>query len=360
MTARHILSVFSTFAVGGPQIRFCALANHFGPALRHSIIAMDGHLDAQKNLDPALNVSFPNLTLNRQDTLGNIRRIITFLRAQRPDLLLTSNWGTIDWALARNITRTRHVHMEDGFGPEERSTQLPRRVLTRRLALRGSQVIVPSLTLKNIAENVWRLPKSRLTYIPNGINLARFHNAAPARVPPGEGLVIGTIAALRPEKNLARLLRAFHQLRSQIPARLVIVGDGPERPALESLSAELNLTQYCHFAGHSSAPESWLAAFDVFALSSDTEQMPLSVLEAAAASLPIAATDVGDIRAMLAPENALYLTPKDDVALADALRSLLTAPGASAIGAANRAKAERDFSEDTMFRAYANLILPVL
>ncbi len=97
--------------------------------------------------------------------------------------------------------------------------------------------------------------------------------------------------------------------------------------------------------------------FDIFALSSDTEQMPLSVLEAMASGLAVAATDVGDVGAMLSRENAAFVVPPEDAALATALRVLLTEPGrAREIGAANQAKAARDYDQRTMFAAYEALL----
>jgi glycosyltransferase involved in cell wall biosynthesis len=317
---------------------------------------MDGNLAARERLDPSLNVLYPDPVLKHHDSAGNVGRIIRFLRQQNPDVLVTSNWGSMDWALARNLTRTRHIHMEDGFGPEERNAQLPRRVLTRRVALRGSQVIVPSKTLLKIATDIWRLPAHHLHYIPNGIDVGRFHNVHKTILPPGKGKIIGTIAALRPEKNLARLLRAFAIVQQHIQARLVVVGDGPEHAGLKDLARHLGITDSCHFAGHTTMPESWLAAFDIFALSSDTEQMPLSIMEAMAAGLPIASTDVGDVRTMLAPENCRYVVPCDDSALANAIESLVADPGIGSIGDVNRAKAETDFSATHMFKSYRNLI----
>jgi len=232
---------------------------------------------------------------------------------------------------------------------------LPRRALTRRLALRGSTVVLPSRTLLRIATDTWRLPPRHLHYIPNGIDLARFAAAAPAPLPPGEGPVIGTVAALRPEKNIARLLHAFAALPAGQLARLVIVGDGPELAALQTLAQDLRIAGNTHFAGHSTRAEMWLAAFDIFALSSDTEQMPLSLLEAMAAGLPCIGTDVGDVRAMLAPANADFVTPPDQAALAVALRRMLDADRRS-IGAANRRKAEAEFDQLRMFAAYARLL----
>lgn len=344
-----LLSVFSTFAVGGAQMRFVALANHFGPRFRHAIIAMDGCIDAQARLAPGLDLTFPSVTVRKGDTLGNVRRFRRLLRALRPDTLATYNWGTIEWAIANALPLTRHVHIEDGFGPEERNTQLRRRVWARHLLLRRSTVALPSRTLWTIATQTWRLNPARVRYIPNGVDLAAFDApATPNAVP-----VIGTVAALRPEKNLARLLRAFHQAAEHRPARLLIAGDGPSRPGLEALAAELGITDRVTFTGYVARPQALYPGFDIVALSSDTEQMPMAVLEAMAARLPVAATDVGDIRAMLAEPNAPYLAPRDDAALAAALAALLDDPALRRrLGGANRAKAEREYAEAAMFTAY--------
>lgn len=351
MTAPLLLHVFPSFAIGGAQVRFAAVANHFGREYRHAVIAMDGNLACRERLDPGLDVAFPDPGLRKGDTRGNLRRIRAFLRALRPAAMVTSNWGSIEWALANLVPVVRHVHMEDGFGPDERAGQLPRRVWTRRLALRRSLVMLPSRTLLRIAAEQWRLPPRRLRYVPNGVDLGRFapHGRAWDAVP-----TIGTVAALRAEKNLGRLLRAFAAVDA--PARLVVVGDGPERPALERLAAELGIADRVRFAGHVAAPAAEYAGFDLFALSSDTEQMPLSVLEAMAAGLPIAATDVGDVRAMLEDANGPFVVAKDDAALAGAMLALLSGPDAARrLGAANRAKAERDYGEAAMFRSYAAL-----
>jgi glycosyltransferase involved in cell wall biosynthesis len=187
-------------------------------------------------------------------------------------------------------------------------------------------------------------------FIPNGIDLSRFFWVEGG----GEVPVIGTVAALRGEKNLARLLRAFALLR--LPARLVIVGDGPERGRLEALALELGIEGSVRFAGHLTAPQAAYRDFDLFALSSDTEQMPLTVLEAMASGLAVASTDVGDVAAMLAEQNRPFVVARDAAALADAMAALLADPvRRCAIGAANRARAERDYDQETMFQAYAAL-----
>ena len=356
-----VLHVFSTFSVGGPQVRTAALINRFAGRFRHQILAMDGNYACRERIDAGIDIAWPELAVRKGDTLGNIIRFRRFLRHNRPDLLVTSNWGTVEWAMANVPRIVRHVHMEDGFGPEERSTQIPRRVWTRRLVLRRSCVVVPSRKLQRIATEIWRLPASRIRYVPNGVDLARFASPAsqtdwPGEPAFGEGPVIGTVAALRAEKNLTRLLHAFAQVVRVLPARLVIVGDGTERPALEATAQILGIADKLHFTGHMSATQLAYRNFDLFAISSDTEQMPLSVLEAMAAGLAVAGTDVGDIAAMVAPENAGYIVAKDPQALASALLALLTDPDLRArIGAANRAKAKREFDQEAMFATYGTL-----
>ena len=352
---RRLLHVFSTFAVGGPQVRFCAIADRLGPGWHHDIVAMDGNLACRERLSPDVSVGFPAVEIRKGKTFGNVWRFRLALRAWAPDLLVSYNFGAIEWAMANLLARRPHVHIEDGFGPEERAGQIPRRVWLRRLALRRATVAVPSQTLWRIATQIWRLDPARVRYLPNGIFLPRFAAGAVAHAP-GDGPVIGTVAALRPEKSLARLLRAFALVRRDRAARLVIVGDGPERPALEALANTLGVADSTRFAGHIAETAPAYRTFDVFALSSDTEQMPLSVLEAMAACLPVAATDVGDVAAMLAEENRPYITALDPPALAAALAALLDRPDLrAALGAANRARAEREYDEAAMLRGYAAL-----
>lgn len=264
--------------------------------------------------------------------------------------------------MANTPSLVRHVHNEDGPGPDERFSQLRRRVWTRRLVLKRPTVVVPSRKLASVARETWGVDDRRLVYVPNGVvpngvDLDRFpapDTRPPRRLPPGP--VIGTVAALRPEKNIARLLRAFARVVTTIGARLVVAGDGAERPKLVGLARDLGVADRVHFTGHVAHPEHLYAGFDVFALSSDTEQMPFSVLEVMASGLPVAGTDVGDVGAMVARENRAFIAPLDDHALAERLRTLASDPSlARRVGAANRAKAVREFDQERMFVAYADL-----
>jgi glycosyltransferase involved in cell wall biosynthesis len=176
--------------------------------------------------------------------------------------------------------------------------------------------------------------------------------------PERDQLVIGTVAALRPEKNIARLIQAFAQIPTGASTpQLLIFGDGPERARLEALAHDLGIADRVEFRGATSVPEAALSEIDVFAISSDTEQMPLSVLEAMAMGLPIASVAVGDIAVMVAPENAPFVVPlSDDQAFVDALRRLVEdASLRKQLGQANRKAAAERYDINLMSARYAEL-----
>lgn len=355
---KHLLHVFPTFAVGGSQMRFAQLAKLHGPRYRHTVIALDGNFDMASRLT-GLAIDYRKLQFDKRRPYATWRLFRKTLRDIRPDALLTYNWGAAEWALVNRVgPAIHHVHVEDGFGPEEARTQLRRRVWARRLALTGrhTTLVLPSRNLERIALDVWSLPKARVRYIPNGVNCARFAVPSSGRRQEDGKIVIGTVASLRREKNIARLINVFAAIARE-SLELMIVGDGAERAGLETLAAERGVAGQVRFVGQSNQPETWLAQMDIFALSSDTEQMPLSVLEAMAAGLPIVATAVGDVAQMVSEEGGSYVVPARDADFAQALTRLIGDPSAQrAIGQANAIKARKTFDEDIMAARYAKII----
>jgi glycosyltransferase involved in cell wall biosynthesis len=326
---------------------------------------MDGCYDCRAQLDPAVKFETPEIAYDKGKVLHNIVVFRRALQHLRPDLLLTYNWGSVEWAVAASLLPgLRHLHTEDGFGPGEEHGPFWRRSAFRRIALRKAEkVIVPSLVLRDIAKSAWHIPKRRLAYIANGIDCALYADKpAPAMLPEAfradDTLLIGTLATLRKEKNLYRLLAAFQIVHASLPnARLVVVGDGVERTGLEERTRQMGLREQVHFAGHLQQPERIVGLFDVFALSSDTEQMPISVLEAMAAGLPVAAVAVGDVPGMVARENADCIVRRGDgEALARVILELLRSPERRLeIGAANRARAAQHYSLEQMLRQHGDL-----
>jgi glycosyltransferase involved in cell wall biosynthesis len=346
---RLLLHAFPSFQLGGAQSRLVQLAQAFGPAYHHVVLAMDACFDAGQRMGPSVRWTPLTLAVRKGHALANRDRFRAELRRLRPDMLLTYNWGAIEWAAA-NLPRLCHqVHVEDGFGPDEARQQLRRRVLTRRLllGLSGVPVVVISEQLQRIALDIWKLPRQRVHLLPNGVQLAGLPALRPRA--PGEPVRIGTVAGLRPEKNLARLIRAFAQVQAQQPARLVLVGEGPERAALQALADALGVADAVQFTGYRADPATEMAGFDVFALSSDTEQLPLAMLEAMALGLPVVATDVGDIAAILGGVSPGNVSPADDAAFAATLMRAVAQPGRWRLwGQAGQARVQTGFSEAQM------------
>jgi glycosyltransferase involved in cell wall biosynthesis len=353
----HILHIFSTFKVGGPQVRFAELAKGFGNRFSHTVVAMDGNYAAAQFLPPDVDITLGGLPAVGGFLMGRLSRYRRDIAAQAADLLVTYNWGAIEWALANLTMGTAHIHIEDGFGPEEAERQLPRRVWTRRLALWRSQVIVPSITLQNLASQVWRLDGARVHYIPNGIapcdDFSTDIAALGLDLPPEMPRVVWA-GAVRREKNLIRLLRAFAPLKDR--AVLLVVGDGPELDGVLRECERLSLGPAIRFLGRRQDVRDILMQCDLMALSSDTEQMPLAVLEAMDAGLPIASTAVGDVRQMVSRENQPYIVNGSDPELGAALHALVVDPAArKVVGAANRRRLRQEYQAKSMVAAYEAL-----
>ena len=361
---RHLLHVFSSFEVGGSQIRSCQLINALGDQYRHSVIALDGRTEARARLRsdaPVTILPFDHRKTGARQDLQRFRKALVDLA---PDLLLTYNWGAIEWGLV-NLIRPicPHIGVVDGFGPEEAGTSLRRRSLLRWLVYgRGHALVVPSRALEHVARRTWHVPASVIRYIPNGVDVRRFVSEPDRSLLDQFGLtgdepLIGTIAGLRREKNVARLIEAFARVIAQGPrARLVIIGDGPLRGDLERRVADLGLADRVVFTGALARPERLLGALDVYALSSDTEQMPISLVEAMAAGRAVASVDVGDVADMVAPENRPFIRGRDAASLADALVALLEDAGErERLGHANRLAARARFTEEDMVATYDRL-----
>ena len=157
---------------------------------------------------------------------------------------------------------------------------------------------------------------------------------------------------MRYVKDLPALVRAVGGCSSRI--RLVIVGDGPERRAIEAAATGMGLSDQLVMPGFLPEPHRYVGLFDILALSSLSEQFPISVIEGMAAGLPVAAPPVGDIAAMVAPENAPFITEyPGEVRLRDAIETLARDPGLRRrVGAANQAKARADYDEGLMIGRY--------
>ena len=360
----RILHLHSSFNRGGKELRAAQLINAFGKGLSHTIVsAQPEALGAAAAIDPRIAVSYPRdfPPLAGKPLPGRLQRLARAM--QGFDLVLTYNWGAMDAVMAHTLFRDFHglpplVHHEDGFNEDEATERKRSRNWFRRIGLgRASALVVPSRRLEEIALDAWQQPRGRVRRIANGIDTAAYRrkprpDALPRVVKRAGELWLGTLAGLRAVKNLPRLVRAFAGLPEEW--QLVILGEGPEREAIRAEALAQNVAHRVHLPGFVADPAQAVGLFDLFALSSDSEQFPISVVEAMAAGLAVAATDVGDVAAMVAEPNRAYVVPAgDEAALAAALAALAGSEGLRrGIGEANRLLARRDYDEKAMVAAY--------
>ncbi|WP_293882263.1 glycosyltransferase [Sphingomonas sp.] len=354
---RRILHCHSTFDAGGKEARAVRLMNAFGDQFDHVILtATPGALGARTLIDPGVRADFPTDAPSLIGKPGPRRyhRLADYMRGF--DLILTYNWGAMDAVMAHRVFDNLPplIHHEDGFNADEAVRLKTRRNFFRRLALPTARaLVVPSQTLEAVARGVWHITPVRIA---NGIDVAAYARPTVA-IPglarlPGE-IVVGTLAGLRPVKNLLRLVRAAATIPN---VRLVIVGEGPERAAILAEAARTGMADRLVLPGFMPRPHDYIGHFDLFALSSDSEQFPISLIEAMAAGLPCLATDVGDVATIVATANRHFVMPAEDRAFAAGLAALC---GDAAIrrllGEANRAKALAEYDERIMIGRYRML-----
>lgn len=358
----HLCHVFPTFGTGGSQVRTATLINRNGDRYRHTIVSVHGDLATGQLLDADADVRLVSGASCSPPASG-VLALAKLLRQYGPDLLLTYNWGAMEAVLAARLVGVPVLHAEDGFNPDEAAGQKRRRVLARRWLLRGvAAVVLPSQTLMRIARDSWQLPEALLLHIANGVDLRRFRPGASREIRERLGCsakarLIGTVGHLNSGKNIGLLVRALATLPAQLDARLAVLGEGPEHQSLLQQAAALGVAERVNLVGRVVDPAPWYRAFDLFAMSSRTEQMPLAVLEAMASGLPVVATDVGDTRGMVAEANRPFIVPAESP---DALSSALAAALGdvtlcATLGAANRRRTEERHDERRMCRAYDSL-----
>ena len=363
----RLLHCHSTFNLGGKEARDVDLMNAWGDTVEHVIVsAIPGAFGARDLIDSVVPVSFPEHgpPLAGPPSPARLRAIARWVRSGGFDLVLTFNFGALDVVLARRLFGGPPlVHHEDGFNEDELVRQKPARRWFRKITLPAAQtLVVPSRNLERIAATTWG---RAATYIPNGIDMARFKaKPAPDAIPgfvrrEGE-VIVGTLAGLRPVKNLPRLVRVFADASARvpnIPTRLVIVGRGPDEARIRGEAERLGIADRLIMPGFLAHPHRYVGLFDIFALSSDSEQFPISLVEAMAAGLPALSTRVGDVAEIVAPSNTAFLAaPADEAALAAALARLLADPGLrDRIGADNRAKVAAQYTRAAMVARYAEV-----
>jgi len=192
----------------------------------------------------------------------------------------------------------------------------------------NSEVVAKSL------RSEYRLPRRRVVVFPNSLSPEMFNRegrvglrmALGAEGIPADATIVGSVARLRPVKDLQTLIRATAHLSPRWPdLHVVIVGDGPEKENLSELTQELGLESVVHLVGERPNIPNPNLAFSVAVLTSLSEGSPNVLLEAMAVGVPVVATRVGGSELLVSQSRAgLLVEPGDHVAVAAALERFLS------------------------------------
>ena len=320
MRPLHIVHTESSLGWGGQEIRILSEAQ--GLIRRGHDVRLLCPPQARIHAEAAnWDVPVVALPIERKRPVG-LGALHHWFGANTSDIVNTHS-STDSWlsalalvALGRptRIVRTRHI-----------SAPVPRGPLSRWLYMRAAAHVVTTgeaLKRQLVEHNGFRA--SRIESVPTGIDAGRFRpgdrQAARARFGlPQDKTLVGIVATLRSWKGHAFLIEAMTRLPAHI--ELVIVGDGPQREALERKIASLGLRGRVRMQGQQADVLPWLRALDIFALPSyANEGVPQALVQAMLVELACVTTPVGGIPELAEHERtALMVPPSDAIALAAAI-----------------------------------------
>lgn len=292
-------------------------------------------------------------------------RLYEHLKRAQPHILHTHAWGTLCEGLiaARLAGIPAVIHGEHGT-LQTRKYQL---WVQRRAWARTDRLLAVSACLADRIAAIVDVPRAGIQVIRNGVDADRFKapKRAEARLSlgmPADVLAVGTVGRLVDVKDHRTLLDACAILMSQnIRFRCLIAGEGPLRAALEAQITALGLNRHVQLLGHRHDIERVLAGLDILVLTSKSEGLPNTVLEAMAAGVAVVSTRNGGADELIEDgRSGVLIEPQSPIALARALAALERDREYRAqIAAAGRSRAEREFSLQSMVAAYERLYLEV-
>ncbi|MBI3169151.1 MAG: glycosyltransferase [Chloroflexi bacterium] len=366
----YIVQMIDALVTGGAQqllVTFAKEVSKRGHKLAVISLAVEDSSPYPMQLR-ALGVDVYFFPTTRVFNLDNLRSIIQWLRAENPDLIHTHlTYANVIGAIVAALTCTPIIATLHNIGVEEKF-HAPRTEFLELLALRYvmSKVIACGPAVAQHARmNITNKP---ILVIPNAIEYVDWSLDPQIRatirkqiVGDANRVIIISVGRLLPQKGFEDLIDAFAILHQSHPqAFLVIAGDGDLRGMLEEKINNLRLSEHARLLGRRSDIPNLLAASDVFTLASHWEGLPIAVLEAMTAGLPIVATDVGD-NAWAIGSAGMVVPPHQPEVLARTLSALLDDPAqCESLGRAARVRIKETFDPtnwcDQFFAVYREVL----
>lgn len=357
-----VCQVLHSLCVGGAEILAARLARNLQAEFRFVFACLD---DAGPLAEELSHDGFPVHVFRRRPGFDwrLVRALSRLFRRENVNVIHAHQYAPFAYcALARGWwSRTGILFTE--HGRHQPDYPRPKRVWANKFLLRRQDVAigVGEAVRQALIHNEGLAPQ-RVKVIFNGIDLTRFDPNAPLHNEirrklqlRADEFVVFQVARLDYLKDHATGLKMMERLRQAgLPVKLVIIGDGPERPTIERLRTEWRLEASVQLLGQCRDVPQLIQAADALVLTSVSEGIPLTLIEGMAAGLPIVATDVGGVSEVVESEVTGLLAPaKEDAQLAAHLTRLVQDRAwGRRLGQAGRCRAERLFSEPEMHRRY--------
>jgi glycosyltransferase involved in cell wall biosynthesis len=365
-----VCQVLHSLHVGGAEVLAARLARRLGNRYRFLFVCLDELGELGEELRAG---GFPVHVLGRRPGLDwrLALRLAGLLRRERVGAIHAHQYTPFFYAAAaRQLGRPVPVLFTE-HGRHFPDFPRPKRMLANRLLLgRRDRVVGVGRAVCDALVRNEGIPAERVGLVYNGIDLGRFAHGPSLRAAVRRELGLGAadlvllqVARLDCLKDHATAVRALGRVALRRPdARLVLVGEGPEGPKVRGLVGWAGLTDHVRFLGLRHDVPRLLAAADLFLLTSISEGIPLTLIEAMAAGLPVVATRVGGVGEVVEDGKTGLLAPAgDDAGLARHLLRLAGMPGeAREMGRLGRARAEAFFSEGVMHDRYGELYRDML
>ena len=375
------MRVITRLNIGGPAIHVSLLASRLDPTRYETLLVSgvesgdEGNMLELGRLPPIDPRILPTLgrAISPLDDLRALTGLVLLARSFKPDIVHThlakaGALGRIAARIAgvRTVVHTYHGSVFRGyFGQRESAVYLG---IERALARITTRIVAITSGQKADLVDLGIAPSSKIVEIPLGLDLDHFREL-PAREAalsalglPREGRYVAIVARLVPIKDIPTFLRAFALVTESLPdVRGLVVGDGPEREAVEGLAHNLGLERRCRFLGWRADLPNVYAASDVVALTSLNEGSPVSVIEAMASGRAVVATAVGGVPDVVSEATGILVPVGDHRGFADAIVSLLRDPDRRAeLGRKGREVAVRRFASDRLVADIDRLYIDLL
>jgi glycosyltransferase involved in cell wall biosynthesis len=353
----RILHIVQSLGYGGMESRIARLARGLDRTLHQvDILSLRPASAGQVELPPGTkHIYFPIPSGLHPMHLLRLARLI---RKGGYDIVHTHNWSSMFYgiAAARLALKPIVVHGEHGLNRSDLDGVPPKRLLAQRLLARMADWIVPvNAVISAHVRKTWNLDGKKLTVIPNGVDLIRFR-PAPA---PAEGFVLGMVGRLDDVKDIGTPLRALRLLNDRgngSGLKLMLIGDGPMKTALETQARDLGIAAQVEFLGARRDVEAWYGRFHLYLNTSVYEGMCNTVLEAMACGLPLVVSSVPGNEAWIKSDNARFFPAGNPEELAARIADLmLKAEERVAMGSRNRARVEAEYDNNRFLETYAGL-----